>query len=47
MPGAPRTLPDLVQARRHPWRLALAGANEDAGAPTSGRNGIIPSGETR
>lgn len=46
MPGAPGTLPDLMQAGRLPGRLTLAGANDDAGVPTSGRNGIR-SGETR
>ena len=46
MPAASGKVPDLMRVGRHPGRLALAGPHEEAGVPTSGRNGI-PSGETR
>ena len=46
MPAASSMMPDLVHAGRHPGRLASAGPSEEAGVPTSERNGI-PSGETR
>lgn len=46
MPAGSSTMPDLMQAGRHPGRLASAGLSETAGVPTSGGCGI-PSGDTR